>query len=70
MEKCYEYLGCEENECIMKSQDDDRQCWEVKDTLSNTHAIALSKHKCTSKEEACSKVGCLYYIYIQDYSER
>ena len=33
MEKCYDYFGCDQTECIMFQNMDDQPCWDTEGTL-------------------------------------
>ncbi len=62
MEACYEYLGCDKQECIMHGQKGNNNCWEVDGTLCNHEGIEIvrSKHG-GQKENACARSNCIYY---------
>ena len=62
MEACFEYLGCDERECIMHARKDGPRCWEVEGTLCNHVGIQLVRDFLTAKkkEDACA-FSCIYY---------
>lgn len=65
--KCYEYLGCDERECIMHGRNDDKHCWDVDGTLCNHRVIQLIREKfAEKKEDACARSQCLYYNTAKD----
>lgn len=60
MERCYEYLGCNQTDCVMYGRDDDVKCWEMEGTLCNHPGFELiaktNKDKCTY---------CIYYKAVK-----
>ncbi len=67
MEKCYEYLGCIMQGCIMYGREDNERCWEVEGTLCSHPAIQLIRDKLEGKKEnVCDRSGCIYYRAAQD----
>ena len=62
MEICYEYLGCDKQDCVMRKIDD-KHCWEVDGTLCNHLGIELTIGKFANrpKEEACAHSYSIYY---------
>ncbi len=67
MEACYEYLGCNKEECIMHRRKDNKPCWEVEGTLCNHQGIQLMRDKLDGKkEDACIRSGCIYYKAAKD----
>ncbi len=62
MEKCYEYLGCSKVDCIMHRRKDNKYCWEVEETLCNSHSIEIARKKVRGKKaDACFRSGCIYF---------
>ena len=62
MEACYEYLGCDADDCPMHGRKDNKHCWEVEGTLCNHHGIQLVREELAGrKEDACAGSGCIYY---------
>lgn len=62
MEPCYEYLACDEKDCIMHGRKDTKRCWEVEGTLCNHSGIQIMRDKLAGKKEyVCSRSGCIYY---------
>jgi hypothetical protein len=60
MEKCYEYLGCNQKDCIMYKRPGNERCWEIEGTLCNHPGMELiRKVRCGKKIDAC--VYCIYY---------
>ena len=69
MERCYEYLGCDKQACIMHDeQNDHKQCWEVEGTLHNHHGIEIVNvlFSGEKKEKICARSGCIYYKAARD----
>lgn len=62
MERCYDYLGCDKDNCVMRGLND-KPCWEVEGTLCNHLGIQIVRGGITvsKKEESCVLCGCLYY---------
>ncbi len=50
MEKCYEYLGCDKHDCIMRDREDEVNCWEMEGTQCHHPGMKLmleyTKDKC------------------------
>ena len=67
MEKCYEFLFCEETDCIRR-EIDDRQCWEIENTSCFDHSDIFVKYRALveGKMDACKK--CTYYQIYSDAS--
>lgn len=66
MEKCYEFLYCEETDCVRRDIED-QQCWEIEGTLCYDHSDIFVQYRALieGKIDACSK--CIYYkIYHND----
>ncbi len=63
MEACYEYLGCDKQDCIMHGRKDNENCWEVEGTLCNHPGIQAVREKLAGKkkEDACARSACIYY---------
>lgn len=62
MEACYEYLGCDQKDCIMYGRKNGNHCWEVDGTLCNHLGIQLLRDKLDGdKINACARIGCIYY---------
>ncbi len=62
MEKCWEYLGCKQRDCILHGKKTDKPCWEIEGTLCNHHGIKLMRNKLHgTKESICARSGCIYY---------
>jgi hypothetical protein len=59
VEKCYEYFGCNMEDCKMFKLDDDRFCWEVEGTLCSSHGIEVLQSHSKIKLDTC--MHCLYY---------
>jgi len=64
MEECYEYLGCDKEDCVMHGLKG-KKCWEVEGTLCNHLGIKLIRDKYTKTEESCARSGCIYYKYCK-----
>ena len=60
MEKCYEYLDCQQLDCVRRKIDD-LQCWEIEDTLCYDHSDIFIKFRALfeNKIDACNE--CIYY---------
>jgi len=67
MEACYEYLGCDKQDCVMHGRKDGKRCWEVEETLCNHAGIELWKERLAGekKEVACARSSCIYYRAAQ-----
>jgi len=62
MEACYDYLGCDKQDCIMRGRKDNKTCWEVEGTLCNHDGIQVMMDKLGGKKEnTCARIGCIYY---------
>lgn len=63
MEKCYEYLGCENHNCIM-FETDICYCWEVEGTLCAHAGISIlqEKYPDKTKKEICEISQCVYFV--------
>ena len=68
MEACYEYLGCDMQDCIMHGRKDNKRCWEVEGTLCNHPGIQIIREKLAgkNKEDACARSACIYYKAAKD----
>lgn len=64
MEKCYEYLGCTNEDCIMFSRKGTTPCWEVEGTLCSHNGIEIVLKKMKSKLDAC--IHCIYYQSVNE----
>jgi two-component system, sensor histidine kinase and response regulator len=67
-EKCYEYLGCDKQDCIMHGRKDDIRCWELDGTLCNYRGIQVVRAELNGKrkEDSCARSGCIYYEATKD----
>lgn len=63
MERCYEYLGCKQTDCIMHQTSDTKQCWEVEGTLCSSHAVEYLMEQSGRKEHVCT--NCIYYKAVK-----
>ena len=63
MEQCYEYLGCQKEDCIMRQRLDNKQCWEVEGTLCSAHAIEIMQKHRGKKIDVC--IDCIYYKAVK-----
>ena len=62
MEPCYEYLGCDEKDCIMHRRKEANRCWEIEETLCNHLGIQIMRKILEGKkEDVCNDSGCIYY---------
>ena len=62
METCYEYLGCDKEDCIMHGRKDNKRCWEVDETLCCNPVALLAREKLGGKkEDSCARSACVYY---------
>lgn len=69
MEKCYEFLCCEEADCVRRTIDD-LQCWEIEGTSCYDHSDIFIQYRALveGKIDACNK--CNYYkIYNNEAKE-
>jgi len=60
MEKCYEFLFCEVEDCARREVED-KQCWEIEGTSCYGHSDLFSNFRLLieGKMDACKK--CSYY---------
>ncbi len=62
MDKCYEYLGCKQTECIMQKQQSKKKCWEAERTL----AIHLNMEAILSAHNKSKCDYCIYYKMVHE----
>lgn len=62
MEKCYDYLNCNQPDCIMYKNDNLVSCWEMEGTKCFHQSLNDIKHKMC--KEFCK--NCTYYKYVDD----
>ena len=65
MEKCWEYLGCKQTNCIMHGRMDNVKCWEEPDTLCNHPGLDLIQKVSDNKKIKKCKY-CIYYIHAKN----
>lgn len=67
MDACWEYLGCDKQDCIMHGRKDNRRCWEVEETLCNYPEMQDFRDEIDGKkEDACARSGCIYFKAAKD----
>jgi hypothetical protein len=68
MEACYEYLGCDKQDCVCHGRKDDIRCWELDGTLCNHDGIQVMRGRLhgKKKEDSCDRSGCVYYKAAKD----
>ena len=61
MKKCYEFLYCEQMDCVRRDIED-KQCWEIEGTSCYDHSDIFTQYRAllADKIDACSK--CNYYL--------
>ena len=59
MKKCYEYLECTKDDCIMHKISGDKHCWEVEGTLCISGCVEYLSKKTGKKINICKH--CIYY---------
>lgn len=66
METCFEYLGCQNRDCVMYGIGRPVMCWQVEGTLCNHHGIEIMRglHG-DNKEAACARSSCIYYRFAK-----
>ena len=65
METCYEYLGCNQKNCICYQLGMRIPCWKVENTLCHHDGIQVLRNKSNgSKKDVCCRKGCIYYKKI------
>ncbi len=66
MEKCYQYLGCNNKSCVMHGVKD-KHCWEMDGTLCNHHGIKIVRERYPNKnkEYCCARSSCIYYRAVK-----
>jgi hypothetical protein len=72
MEACYEYLGCDKQECPAYVKKENMRCWEVAGTLCNHPGIELVRKRSSNgnKEDSCIRSGCIYYTAVKKFSKQ
>jgi len=60
MEKCYEFLDCNEMDCIRR-ETDNLQCWEIEGTLCYDHSDIFTKFHALLENKVDACVKCNYY---------
>ena len=59
MKRCYEYFECKQTDCPARKIPDNKQCWEVKGTLCNSHGVEEIDSILGGRLYACE--NCSYY---------
>jgi len=59
VEKCYEYFACAKTDCVMYSDSNSKNCWEIEGTLCNSPSVGTIKDLLESKD----RNKCHYCIY-------
>ena len=61
--KCHEFFRCRKSNCVMFSEEEKRNCWEVKSAL--TSGVEFSENSIGKEDKILFCKNCLYYEHVQ-----